>query len=95
MSIGLIAAIAFFSLGLSAVFLYILFTTMMTGEINRKRQEEDLASYFGLTPAKTLRIFHEYRRLYPGGKLHIYALAFFGVAVGGVVFLCVYLYSIG
>jgi hypothetical protein len=88
-----IAAIAFISLGISAVFLYVLFTIMMAGEINRKRQD-DLASYFALTPAMALRIFREYRRLYPRGKLHIYALVFFGLGVGGVVFMCVYLNSI-
>jgi hypothetical protein len=55
-----------------------MFFIMMIGEINRKRQEGNLVSFFGFTPLKTLRIFLEYRSLYPDGKLHIYSLAAVG-----------------
>jgi hypothetical protein len=58
-----------------------MFLLMMIGEINRQRQEGDLISYFGFTPLKTLRIFREYRRLYPDGKLHVYSLISFAIAV--------------
>ena len=48
-----------------------LFLYIMIGEINRKRQDGNLVSYFGFTFFKTQRIFDEYRRLYPDGRLHI------------------------
>jgi len=65
---------------------------MMIGEINRKREDGKLISYFGFTPPKTIRIFDEYRRLYPHGKLHIYALAVFALAmialiIAGVLYM--------
>jgi len=60
--------------------------------INRKKEDGRLISYFGFTPPKVLRIFAEYRRLYPNGKLHIYALTVFTIAmialiVVGVLYL--------
>jgi hypothetical protein len=94
MSTKLIVGIILFCFGLSAMFLVNLFTTMMIGEINRKKQEGDLISYFGFTPAKTLRILHEYRRLYPDGKLHMYALSFFGVQIVCLILLLVCLFTI-
>jgi hypothetical protein len=90
-----IAGIIVFWIGLSAAFLANLFVTMMIGEINRKRQEGDPLSYFGFTFPKMLRIFREYRRLCPRGKLHIYALAFFSVAMVGLVIVGVCLHIIG
>lgn len=94
-STGVVAGIILFCVALSAAFLANLFVTMMIGEINRKRQEGDLISYFGFTFPKMLRIFHEYRRLYPSGKLHIYALASFGAAMTGLVIVAVCLHIIG
>jgi hypothetical protein len=91
MSTRVVAGIILITLGLSAVFLVNLFVTMMIGEINRGRQDPDVISYFAFRPAKMLRIFREYRRLYPGGKLHIYAVAFFGVQVVCLVFLALFL----
>jgi hypothetical protein len=38
------------------------------GEINRKRQDGNLISYFGFTFGKLRRIFHEYRSLFPNKK---------------------------
>ena len=64
---------------------------MMIGEINRKKAEEDLISYFGVTQWKMTRIFRNYRALYPNGKLHIY----FGMAVGVMVICLVSLALIG
>ena len=73
---------------MTGVFLGGMFMIMMIGEINRKRQEGNLVSYFGFTFLKMLRIFREYRSSYPDGKLHIYyyaavalmAIGFIGVA---------------
>jgi hypothetical protein len=95
MSTRVITGIIVLCLSLSVTFLANLFVTMMIGEINRKRQEKDLISYFGFTFPKMLRILREYRRLYPGGKLHIYALASFGVAMISLVIVAVCLHIIG
>ena len=77
MPLMLVIGIIAFCAALSGVILANLFVLMMIGEINRKKEDGKLISYFGSTPPKTLQIFGEYRRLYPNGKLHIYALAMF------------------
>jgi hypothetical protein len=78
---------------MSGVFLGNIFTVMMIGEINRKRQEGNQVSYFGFAFPKMLRIFGEYRSLYPNGKVHIYVLAALVLVIigmiGGVVCLWV------
>lgn len=86
--IGIIA----FCVALSGVILANMFVIMMIGEINRKKEEGSLISYFGFSPPKVMQIFTEYRSLYPNGKLHIYALAVFAIAmialiVVGVLYL--------
>jgi len=81
MSPKVIAGIIAFCIAMSGVILANMFLTMMIGEINRKRQDGNLVSYFGFTAWKTQRIFDEYRRSYPEGKLHRYALIAFGIAV--------------
>ena|GEM_PF-3709943 len=60
---------------MTGVFLKNMFLIMMIGEINRKRQEGNLVSYFGFIFPKMLQIFREYRSSYPDGKLHFYFLA--------------------
>ncbi|HEX8160687.1 MAG TPA: hypothetical protein VF538_02210 [Pyrinomonadaceae bacterium] len=95
MSARILAGIILFCLSISAVILTNLFVTRMIGEINRKRREGDLVSDFGFTFPKMLRIFREYHRLYPDGRLHIYALASFGVAMIGLVIVGVCLHIIG
>lgn len=91
----MIAGISLFCLAISAVFLTNLLVTMMIGEINRKRREDDLISYFGFTFPKMLRIFREYRRLYSSGKLHIYAVVTFGIAMVSLVIVAICLHIIG
>jgi hypothetical protein len=71
------------------------FLTIMIAEINRKRGEGDLESYFDFTPAKMRRIFAEYRSLYPRGRLHILALGAFGVAVSGLISVALCLGAFG
>jgi hypothetical protein len=73
----------------SGVFLGNMLTMIMIGEINRKRQEGDLVSYFGFTPQKSRMIFHEYRRLYPNGKLHIYSYLAVAAVVSGMIIAAV------
>lgn len=86
-----IVLIILFCLAVSAILTCNLFLTMMIGEINRKREEESLISYFGFTPSKALRVFREYRSLYPSGKLHIYALITYVVDVLGLIIVAVWL----
>jgi hypothetical protein len=81
MNLRLVIGIIAFCFTLSGVILANMFVIMMIGEINRKREDGKLISYFGSTPPNTMRIFEEYRRLYPKGKLHIYALGVFGLAM--------------
>ena len=95
MSARIVAGIILFCLAISAIILTNLFQMMMIGEINRKRPENKLVSYFGFTPFKTLRIFREYRHLYPVGKLHIYAPACFGLAMISLVIVAICLHIIG
>ena len=85
MSSKLIVGIIFFCLILSAIVSANMFLIMMIGEINRKREGNHLISYFGFTFSKMLRIFREYRRLYPEGKLHIYSLFSFVAAMIGLL----------
>ncbi len=44
----------------------------MIGEINRKLPEKDQISYLFGYSEKYQRIFREYRRLYPNGRLILY-----------------------
>jgi hypothetical protein len=85
MSPRAITGIVSFCVALTGLFLSNMFLFMMIGEINRKRQEGNLVSYFGFALPKMLRIFGEYRRQYPGGKMHIYSLAAFAFAIIGLI----------
>lgn len=95
MSTRAIVGIVLFCTAVSAIVLANLFLTMMIGEINRKRSDDNLVSYFGFTLPKMLRIFREYRRAYPGGKLQIYCLISFAVGVIGLIVVAVVLRIIG
>lgn len=89
MSSRVIIGIVAFCIAGSGAFLDNMLTMMMIGEINRKRQESDLVSYFGFTPQKVLMIFREYRRLYPHGKLHIYSYLALAAVVFGMITVAV------
>lgn len=84
-----------FCVAMTGLVLANMFLTMMIGEINRKREEGNLVSYFGFTFPKVLRIFSEYRSSYPSGRLHILTLAAFVVAMTGLVGVAVCLRIIG
>ena len=81
MTARILAGLISFSIMVSGLVFSGLFQTMMIGEINRKREDGNLVSYFGSTLPKTLRIFSEYRQSYPEGRLHIYSLLAFAVAI--------------
>lgn len=87
--------IIFFCIAMTGVFLGGMTMVMMIGEINRRRQEGNLISYFGYTFPKMLRIFREYRSLYPDGKLHIYHLAAVAVMFIGWIGVAVCIGIIG
>ncbi|HEV8701788.1 MAG TPA: hypothetical protein VGV60_11005 [Candidatus Polarisedimenticolia bacterium] len=90
MNARVITVIIAFCTGVSGVVLANMFLIMIIGEINRKRPDGNLESYFGYTLPKMLRIFREYRRLYPSGKLRIYFRAAFALAIISAVvsFVC-------
>jgi len=89
MSARAIIGIVAFCLAGTGVFVGNMLTMAMIGEINRKRREDDLVSYFGFTPQKSLMIFREYRRIYPDGKLHIYEYLALAAAIGGMITVAV------
>jgi hypothetical protein len=91
---GIIGIVAFCIAG-SAAYLDNMLTMIMIGEINRKRQESDLVSYFGFTPRKVLMIFREYRRLYPDGKLHLYSYLALAAGAFGMITVAVFARIIG
>jgi hypothetical protein len=91
----LIAGSVSFCLALTGLFVANMFLTMMIGEINRRRQEGSLVSYLGFSFPKILRIFHEYRGAYPNGRMHIFALVGFTIALLGLVSVAVCLRIIG
>src|SRR5207245_11206965 len=84
MSVRAITGIISLCVATTGLFLANMFLPMMIGEINRKRQEGSLVSYFGFTFPKMLRIFGDYRSSYPKGSLHIYSVAAFVLAIIGL-----------
>jgi tellurite resistance protein TehA-like permease len=95
MSTRVIAGIVSLCVVVTGLFLANMFLTMMIGEINRKRQDGSLVSYFAFTFPKMLRIFDEYRSSYPNGNMHIYALAAFAFAIIGLIGVGLSLHVIG
>ena len=89
MSAIAIIGIISFCVSLTGVIWANMFLIMMIGEINRERQEGNLVSYFGFAFPKMLRIFREYRSSYPDGKLHIYSLTAFAIAVIALIIVAV------
>jgi hypothetical protein len=94
-SIRVIAGVIFFCVGIAAAITGNMFTTMMISEINRQRKEDNQISYLGFTPPKTLKIFSEYRRLYPQGRLRHYADASFIAMMIALVITAVCFHVIG
>lgn len=85
MSARVIIGIVSFSIFMTGLFVANLLVTILIGEINRKRQDDNLVSYWGFTPPKMTRIFSEYRRLYPDGRLNVYVWTAFAIAMIGLV----------
>ena len=80
---------------MSGCFFANMFLTMMIGEINRKRPDRDLVSYFGFTGLKIARICSEYRRSYPDGRVLTYAVGAFALTVVGMIGVAISLRIIG
>lgn len=94
MSGPVIVGVVALLLAMSGFSLSNLFVTAMIGEINRKSDDKNAISYFGYHPSKAIFIFREYRRLYPSGRFHIYAiggmvLAFVGVVTAFIIMVTV------
>lgn len=89
MSLRLIVGVISFSVATTGIILANLFLAIMIGEINRKRQDGNLVSYFG---PKILRIFDEYRSSYPTGNYADFARA---AIVSGAIGVLVFLFCIG
>jgi hypothetical protein len=84
-----------FCAAMTGLFLANTFLTMMIGEINRKRGDDQVVSYFGFTGQKVAQICFEYRRSYPDGKILMYALGAFALAMIGLIGVAVCLRIIG
>jgi hypothetical protein len=95
MSVRVITGVVALCLAATGVFVGNMLTMVMIGEINRKKREEEIVSYFGFTPWKAQRIFGEYRRLYPNGKLHIYSYLTYACVVAGMITVAVCVRIIG
>jgi hypothetical protein len=67
---------------MTGCFLGNLFLWKMVEAINRWRPEGDQVDYFWWALPKSLRVFEEYRTLYPDGKYANYALS--AIASGAV-----------
>jgi tellurite resistance protein TehA-like permease len=90
-----ITGIVSLCVAITGLFVANIYLTMMIGELNRKRQDGSHVSYVGFTFPKILRIFGEYRRSYPDGRMHIYALTAFALAIIGLVNVAVCIRIIG
>lgn len=95
MSERAIAGVVSFCFALTGLLLANMFLLMMIGEINRKRKEGDLVSYFGFAFPKMLRIFREYRTSSPEGDLHVYTWLAFALGLIGLINVAVYLRILG
>jgi hypothetical protein len=67
---------------------------MMIGEVNRKRSDQDQISYFGFWIGKLALIVHEYRRLYPRGRLNGWMWGLFFSSVLAMVGACALVVSV-
>jgi len=85
MTSRVILGIASLCFSLTGLIVANMFTTMMIGEINRKRADGQLVSYFGFTASKMQRIVADYKALYPQGKMHIFSRLAFALAVVGLI----------
>lgn len=75
---------------LIALFLGNMFSMLMIEELDRRRQDSSLDSNFGFTRRVGFHTFRGYRNSCPNGKLHIYALAAFALAIIALIGLLVF-----
>ena len=69
MTTRIILAIAALSLATTCMISAGFVMYAMIGKVNRKLPDNDQIGYLGFYWSKVRRIFREYRRLYPGGRL--------------------------
>ena len=94
-AIRVITGVLFFCLGLTAAIASFIFTTRMISEINGQRQADNQIDILGSSRSKRLRIFSEYRRLYPKGRLDYYANASFIAMMISLLIVAVSFHIIG
>jgi hypothetical protein len=80
-TLAVVAVVSVFLVAVSAIIVTNLVIFAMIGEINRKLPEDQLIPYFGFHPGRNFRIYGEYRRLYPKGNLHRWAIFLFASGV--------------
>lgn len=69
------------AIALIAALLANLWTFWMIREVNRRIGDEPPVRFIANPPQEFVRLFREYRRLYPDGRLHWYICAAVGVCV--------------
>ena len=90
-----IVGVISFGIALTGATLGNMFIIMMIGEINRKKEEGHLISYFGYPPWKTFQVCHEYRRLYPNGKILAYEIVSVVIMLIGFIGVCICVFLLG
>lgn len=85
MNTKVILGVVSFCVAMTGLILANMFLMMMVGDINRRREDGNLVSYFGFTFPKMRRIFDEYRSSYPTGSKHILAGLAFAFAIAGLL----------
>lgn len=91
MSSGLIS-LALFLASQAAIVAGVSMVFAMIGKVNQKLPVDQQISYLGRHPFTHRRIFREYRRLYPSGRLVLY---FYIAVYVGVGFLGAFVWQFG
>ena len=81
MSTSFVILVATLGAMIGCLFFSNILITAMIGEINRRRPDNDQLSYLGFTPTKSVKVFTQYRRLHPEGRLHLLAIGCFIIAM--------------
>lgn len=89
MSAGTIFCIISFCSAVAGVWIGNIVSILMGDELDRGRQDASVNSYFSFTRRGVFSTFREYRKSCPEGKLYIYSLASYALALIGLIGLAV------
>ena len=81
----MVAGIVLFCVAMTGLAIANLFWYELIGEVNRKREDGNLVSYFGFTFFKMTAIVDEYRKILPTGRAHVYMFVAFAFLVAGLI----------